>query len=204
VSDAMRDYVDVAERISIFRSKYPNGSLQPADPSKPYELILIGERQFVVCVAAAYRTPDDPRPGIGMAWEPVPASSRMLVNSELMVCETSAWGRAIVATLAADTKRVASADEIRNRQSAEGQSAPKENATTAKAVKSAPAKTATKTANPLERLVELAKNAGITDRTELRDFCSMTLERDVASASDMTVDEIARVVVALKDLIDVQ
>ena len=33
-----------------------------------------------------------------------------------MVAETSAWGRAIVAALAGETKRIASADEVRNRQ----------------------------------------------------------------------------------------
>ena len=32
-----------------------------------------------------------------------------------MVAETSAWGRAIVAALAGETKRIASADEVRNR-----------------------------------------------------------------------------------------
>jgi len=33
-----------------------------------------------------------------------------------MVAETSAWGRAIVAALAADSQKIASADEVRNRQ----------------------------------------------------------------------------------------
>lgn len=197
MSDALRDYVDVAERISIFRAKYPNGSLQPADLSKPYELITIGEKQFVVCVAAAYRSPDDPRPGIGMAWEPVPASSRMLMNSELMVCETSAWGRAIVATLAADTKRVASADEVRNRQDPAPKTAPKPAPTTASEQYAKP-----KPAAELKTLMDLAKKAGITDKEELRDYCSMTLERDVVSASDMAPAEVARIIVALKDLID--
>jgi len=201
MSDALRDYVDVAERISIFRAKYPNGSLQPADLSKPYELITIGEKQFVVCVAAAYRSPDDPRPGIGMAWEPVPASSRMLMNSELMVCETSAWGRAIVATLAADTKRVASADEVRNRQDPAPKTASKTSPKTASSTVSEQyAKP--KPAAELKTLMDLAKTAGITDKEELRDYCSMTLERDVASASVMTPAEVARIIVALKDLID--
>lgn len=201
MSDALRDYVDVAERISIFRAKYPNGSLQPADLSKPYELITIGEKQFVVCVAAAYRSPDDPRPGIGMAWEPVPASSRMLMNSELMVCETSAWGRAIVATLAADTKRVASADEVRNRQDPAPKTASKTSPKTASSTVSEQyAKP--KPAAELKTLMDLAKTAGITDKEELRDYCSMTLERDVVSASDMTPAEVARIIVALKDLID--
>ena len=34
-----------------------------------------------------------------------------------MNAETSAWGRAIIAVLAADTQKIASAEEVRNRQS---------------------------------------------------------------------------------------
>lgn len=110
------DYVTVAERIAIFREKYPQGSLRPLNPNKPYDIVEIGDKVFVVVVAAAYRTPDDQAAGVGMAWEPFPAVSQQLRGSELMVCESSAWGRAIVAALAADTKRsVASADEVTNR-----------------------------------------------------------------------------------------
>ena len=194
MSDAMRDYVDVAERISIFRSKYPNGSLQPANLDKPFEIVTIGNKTYVVCVAAAYRTPDDPRPGIGMAWEPVPAPKQMLVNSELMNCETSAWGRAIVATLAADTKRVASADEVRNREGQHNEAKP------TGARQPAKKKAESGPADAKKNLVEFAKQAGIVEKDELRDFCAMTLERDVQSASDMTAEEIAQVIVALKDL----
>src|SRR5690606_40824121 len=68
---------------------------------------------FVV-VAAAYRTPDDQRPGIGMAYEPYPGRTPYTRGSELQNAETSAWGRAIVAALAADTRRgIASAEEVR-------------------------------------------------------------------------------------------
>lgn len=110
------DYVTVAERIAIFREKYPQGSLRPLNPEKPYDIVEIGDKVFVVVVAAAFRTPDDQAAGVGMAWEPFPAVSQQLRGSELMVCESSAWGRAIVAALAADTKRaIASADEITNR-----------------------------------------------------------------------------------------
>lgn len=111
------DYIDVAERIQIFRDRYPDGSLQPADPTQPYSLLTIGEQQFVVVVAAAYRNPEDPRPGIGMAQEQIPGRTPYTRGSELQNAETSAWGRAIVAALAADTKKgVASADEVRNRR----------------------------------------------------------------------------------------
>jgi hypothetical protein len=109
-------YVDVAERIRMFKEKYPNGSLQPLDHSKPFDVMAVGERMFVVYVAAAYRTPDDQRPGVGMAWEPYPGKSTFTRDSELMNAETSAWGRAIIAALAAETQKIASADEVRNRQ----------------------------------------------------------------------------------------
>jgi len=109
-------YVDVAERIRVFKAAYPQGSLQPANPAEPYKLERIGDRLFIVVVAAAYRTPDDIRPGIGMAMEPYPGRTNYTKDSELMNAETSAWGRAIVAALAADTQKIASAQEVRNRR----------------------------------------------------------------------------------------
>ena len=106
-------YVDVATRITEFRAKHPEGCLRPVDPSEPIKIIALGERTYLQYVAAAYRTPDDPAPGIGVAWEPYPGRTPFTRDSEAMVAETSAWGRAIVAVLAADTKRgVASAEEV--------------------------------------------------------------------------------------------
>ena len=111
------DYIDVAARIVEFRTKYPEGCLQPADPTQPYRVEEIGGKQRIVVVAAAYRHAEDPRPGIGMAYEEVPGRSNFTRDSELQNAETSAWGRAIVAALAADTKKgIASAEEVRNRQ----------------------------------------------------------------------------------------
>jgi hypothetical protein len=115
-SDRMADYVDVAERIRAFRDKHPDGSLQPVDPTKPYEIITIGDKTFVVYVAAAYRTPDDSRPGIGTAWETFPGLTPYTKGSEVQNAESSAWGRAIVASLAADTKKIASLDEVSARR----------------------------------------------------------------------------------------
>lgn len=110
-------YVEVNERIVEFRTKYPDGSLQPWDFDKPYEVVEIGGVTHIVVVAAAYRSPDDTRPGVGMAQESWPGRTPYTKGSELMNAETSAWGRAIVAALAADTKRgIASAQEVRNRQ----------------------------------------------------------------------------------------
>ncbi|MBF6368391.1 hypothetical protein IU469_22095 [Nocardia puris] len=110
------DYVEVSARIVEFRTAHPNGSLRPVDPARPYTIETIGDKTFVVVAAAAYRTPDDPMPGIGMAWEPFPGKTPFTRDAELMNAETSAWGRAIVAALAADTKAgIATADEVRAR-----------------------------------------------------------------------------------------
>ena len=107
------DYIDVAERIVEFRTKHPEGSLQQVT----LDFKEVAGGWWVVYTAAAYRTPEDPRPGIGTAWEPVPGKTNFTRDSELQNAETAAWGRAIVAALAADTKRgIASAEEVRNRQ----------------------------------------------------------------------------------------
>jgi hypothetical protein len=87
--------------------------------------VTVGERTFLVYIAAAYRHPDDPRPGIGMAWEPFPGRTPYTKDSELMVAETSAWGRAIKAALLDDRSKVASLDEVRARRSETPSEAPR-------------------------------------------------------------------------------
>ena len=109
-------YVDVATRIQEFYDKYPDGSLQ-MDPPK-YD--TIDGQLFLVGRAYAYRTPDDVRPGIGHAWEAVPGRTPYTKGSELMVLETSAWGRALAALGIATKAGVASADEVKAAESRRG------------------------------------------------------------------------------------
>jgi len=107
-------YIDVATRIVEFRAKFPEGSLRPFNPDQPVQIITIEGKTFLQYVAVAYRDPHDVAPGIGVAWEPFPGKTPFTRDSEAMVAETSAWGRAIVAALAADTKKgIASADEVK-------------------------------------------------------------------------------------------
>lgn len=123
---ALDDYVDVAQRIADFRALYPQGCLQPLDPASPWEVATVEgvakdgsafTATMIVYVAAAYRTPDDTRPGIGCAWEVFPGRTSFTLGSELMNAETSAWGRAIVAVLASDSERgVASRQEVEARR----------------------------------------------------------------------------------------
>ena len=85
----LENYVDVAERIAAFKKAYPEGTLQS-------EVINLTDNRVVV-KAYAYRTADDARPAIGHAQEQIPGATPYTRGSELMVCETSAWGRAIAA-----------------------------------------------------------------------------------------------------------
>jgi hypothetical protein len=128
------DYIDVATRIVEFREKYPNGSLQPwKDPYVQEVTMPDGKiKSFMVYSAAAYRSPEDKLPGVGYAWEPIPGPTNFTRDSELQNAETAAWGRAMVAALAVDTKKgIASSEEVRNRQTATAPAATKEKITPA-------------------------------------------------------------------------
>lgn len=106
-------YNTVPERIAEFAEKYPTGCLQRLD----LQFVTVAGVEWIVYTAAALRTPDDPAPGHGTAWERVPGLTPYTKNSELQNAETSAWGRAIVAVLAADTRKgVASRSEVEARQ----------------------------------------------------------------------------------------
>lgn len=115
-------YKQVPERLADFKAKHPDGSLQAADPAHPFELVTVGSQTWLVYSALAYRTPDDPRPGQGTAWEPIPGKTPYTRDSEMQNAETSAWGRAIVAVLASESKSIASAEDVRNRRADQDES----------------------------------------------------------------------------------
>ncbi len=104
----MDDYVPVSDRIDAFYRSHPEGSIQS-------EIVeLTSER--VTIKATAYRTPDDPRPGVGHSSLEIPGKTSFTKGSEIENAETSAWGRAIAA-LGFEVKRgLASAEEVRNKQ----------------------------------------------------------------------------------------
>lgn len=111
------NYNSVPERMTEFFQKYPEGSFKQVK----YELLTAADMTFIVYTAAAYRTPDDQAPGEGTAWEPVPGRTSFTKFSEMQNAETSAWGRAILAVGAADTRKgIASREEVQNRRADQG------------------------------------------------------------------------------------
>lgn len=103
-------YIDVPSRIKLFMARHPEGSLQMGPP----EFIDIEGKKWVIGRAYAYRTPDDPRPGIGTAWEIVPGTTPFTRGSEIQNLETSAWGRAIGALGIGIDASIATLDEVQH------------------------------------------------------------------------------------------
>lgn len=101
-------YVEVKDRIAAFIAAFPQGSLQS-------EIVHLKDG-LVVLKAYAFRSPDDPRPGIGHSQMAIPGPTSFTKDSEIENAETSAWGRAIAALGFEVKKSVASANEVRNKQ----------------------------------------------------------------------------------------
>ena len=61
------DYIEVSERIRMFKEAYPDGSLD-----SDWRYVERDGEQWLVVKASAYRSQTDSRPGVGHAWEPIP------------------------------------------------------------------------------------------------------------------------------------
>lgn len=107
----MSNYVDVAERIRLAMEKWPEASFQ----NQGTIVVMVKDRPFVQVTVALYRDPQDVRPAIATAWEPIPGATPYTRDSEMMNAETSAMGRAVIAA-GIPSKKVASAEDVRNRQ----------------------------------------------------------------------------------------
>jgi len=111
--DALKDYIEVKDRIQLFKAKHPEGSLQ-FEFNGTMEIngqIIIWGRAY------AYRDQNDLRPGVGTAWELVPGKTPFTRGSEIMVLETSAWGRAIAALgIGLSGKGIATRQEVETAQ----------------------------------------------------------------------------------------
>lgn len=164
------NYKTVPERIAEFTAKHPEGSLQQLHLEYVRDF---GGADWIVYTAAALRHPEDPAPGHGTAWERVPGLTNFTRNSEMQNAETSAWGRAIVACLAADTSKsdIATLDE---KQSRTAERDPK-------ALKAAvDAATKSKTKRELRPHYQAAVALGVDKKTaaELRDLAETLPEGD--------------------------
>lgn len=90
--DRLAGYTEVKDRIPMFYEQHPEGRLVTdvvKVTTKPDGIPRVWVK------ALAYRTPDDPHPGVGWSWMVLPGTTPYTRGSELENTETSAWGRAI-------------------------------------------------------------------------------------------------------------
>lgn len=108
----MTNYVTVAERMTAAFDRWPDMRVQESLP----QVREIDGQTVVEVTVMIYRTPDDPLPGIGSAWEPFPGTTPFTRGSEMMNASTSAIGRVLAAMGVGAQRSLASADEVRARQ----------------------------------------------------------------------------------------
>jgi hypothetical protein len=106
----LSNYVDVPSRFALALDKWPDLRVVESPP----EVVTVGDQTFISVTMTVYRTPDDPCPARGCAWEPIPGKSSFTRGSEMMNASTSALGRAI--GLMMPFGKMASMEEVRNRQ----------------------------------------------------------------------------------------
>jgi len=211
---AREDYIEVSERIQTFYEKYPEGSLQ-----SEYELVTVLDHQWIIVKAYAYRTPGDNRPGIGHAWEHVPGKTSFTLGSELMVGETSAWGRAIASLGIAVHRGIASANEVKAAESRrvtrttesdpnDPWAQPQENTMLTGSAKRVASLTRASSAQ-IGKIRGTLKDMGITSADEARDLVNACLaakgsSKQVTLITELDKREASQVIEALMESVTVE
>ncbi len=170
----LENYVDVPHRIKLFYEKYPQGSLQ-MDPNLKFQ--QVGDQLIVIGQAWAFRTPDDPRPGIGTAQEYLPGKTAFTRGSEIQNLETSCWGRAIGALGIGIDKAIATKEEVE-----------------LAIERNTPETVTIKRANPgLKKIKQMLEEFGHTPEDILVAVAAI-VDRTITSSNDLTDEEIEFVI----------
>lgn len=103
----LEGYETVAERIKRFYADHPQGSLQ----TQSVEFVTVGQREYVLVKALAFRDAQDMLPGTGTAMDPAPGLNRFTQHAFVETAETSAWGRALAA-IGYTGQQLATKDEV--------------------------------------------------------------------------------------------
>lgn len=112
VARSLGDYVQVKDRIAKFYELFGGGRLV----TDRVEIWQDDGTPRVVVKALAYRTVDDPHPGVGWSWMELPGKTPYTKGSEVENAETSAWGRAIGSLGILIDASIATQNEIDNKR----------------------------------------------------------------------------------------
>lgn len=104
----LNDYVDVATRLTRAHERWPELRIEEHLPI----IVTVGDRTFIQCTVTVHRDPADQLPTTASVWEPWPGQTPYSKNSEVMVGNTSALGRALAYMGLEVRKGIASRDEV--------------------------------------------------------------------------------------------
>lgn len=110
----MGDYVDVATRLRMLFTAYPQASITCTEPS----VRTVGDRTFLAVTCRIQTNDSTGRHAVASAWEPFPGRTPYTRDSEAMNAETSAVGRACGLLGFGIDKSVASRNEVQARRDA--------------------------------------------------------------------------------------
>lgn len=177
----LKDYVDVATRLRLAHERWPELRVEEQLP----EVVNVGQRVFIQSTVTVWRTPDDPRPTSATVWEPWPGQSSFTKDSEVMVGNTSALGRALAYMGLEVRKGIASRDEVAARQDRPAM------------LKDDRPQGAAPSAKQLAKLNLLLGQFGLETRDEKLTYVQGIVGREVASSKDLTPVEAGKVIDAI-------
>jgi hypothetical protein len=189
MNNFMDNYVDVATRLKMAFERWPDLRIQETHR----EIIEMPDKScFIRCIVTIWRSPDDPLPVIASACEVYPGRTPYTKMSENEVGYTSAIGRAIAMMGIGANKAIASRDEVEAAQSRQQ--------THLAEVVPFPEEGAQKvypSSKQLGMMRGLANGKGIKG-DDLKEYCCNVLGRTINSTSELTKQDISKVIDALQ------
>ena len=189
----MDNYVDVATRLKIAFERWPEMRIQET----AREVVEMPDKScFIRCTVTIWRDPKDPIPVIASACEIYPGRTPYTKFSESEVGYTSAIGRALAMAGIAANKAIASRDEVMAAQSRQP-IAPVVQLHDVEVPFPEERPREYPTPKQMGMMRALANGQGLKG-DDLKTFCSATLGREINTTSDLTKQDISRVIDALK------
>ena len=193
MSFAMDNYVDVATRLQLAFKRWPELRIQET----AREVIEMPDKTcFIRATVTIWRTPDDTIPVIATCCEPYPGRTPYTKLSENENAFTHCIGRALAYAGIGANKSLASRDEVMAAQSRQPL-APVVQLHDVEVPFPEERPREYPTPKQMGMMRALANGQGLKS-DDLKTFCSATLGREINTTSDLTKQDISKVIDALK------
>ncbi len=197
----LENYVDVPTRLRMALEKYPDLRIQESQPV----FREVQERLYIEIRCTVWRDKDDALPVIAYCWEPFPGVTPYTRDSEQMNASTSALGRALGMMGFGIEHKMASKQEVMNRQQPvtypDGGPVPdpftgEQQTTNVVPLKAGPGKASDKQQGMIRAL---ARGKGYTPGSQTSREASAIIGRTILKLDELTKQEASTLITAWKD-----